>query len=68
MRKEALGEVLADELKVIREYVSEIPHMSKKLDKVSNDVDELKTDMKAVKAVVKTHSKEIAALNAAVFK
>ena len=65
MRKEALGEVLADELKVIREYVSEIPKMSDKLDKVADDVEELKTDTKAVKTVVKDHEQRITNLETA---
>jgi hypothetical protein len=65
MRKEALGEVLMDELKVIREYVEEIPNISKKLDSVAGNVDSLKNDMQAVKAVAKNHESRIKELETA---
>lgn len=58
-RKEVLCEVLADELKAIHELVSDIPKISRKANKLVIDVGELKNDMKAVKAVIKEHSKQL---------
>ncbi len=47
-RKGILGEVLFDELKAIREYVSEIPAIKRKL----NEVDERLIE---VERIVRTH-------------
>lgn len=63
-RKLVLGEVLADELKVIHEYVMEIPGINKRLISVKKDVKELKADMQIVKAIVKDHSRQLNALTA----
>jgi 2-phospho-L-lactate guanylyltransferase (CobY/MobA/RfbA family) len=59
MRKEVLGEVLMDELRVIREYVEDIPIIKKKVTKLESDMEEVKTDVKAIKAVVREHDREI---------
>ncbi len=59
MRKETLGEVLFDELKAIREYVSDIPAIKTDLAIVKDGVEILKTDMCAVKSMLKAHDKEI---------
>ena len=61
-RKEVLGEVLADELKVIREYVQDVPIIKDGVARLENDMEIVKTDIKAIKAVVRHHSLEIKAL------
>jgi hypothetical protein len=57
-RKVVLGEVLADELKVIRAYVQDIPTLKQDVGTLKTDVSELKSDMKVVKAVIKDISKQ----------
>ena len=59
MRKEVLGEVLMGELKVIREYVQDIPAIKQDVAVIKDDVETLKTDMNAVKAVIREHDQEI---------
>lgn len=51
-RKDILGEVLFDELKAIREYVSEIPAIKRKL----NEVDQRLIE---VERIVKIHEVDI---------
>jgi len=51
-RKLVLGEVLADELRVTREYVKDIPAIKHRLTNVETDVHELKSDMKVVKVAI----------------
>lgn len=46
-------EQVLDEIKAVHELVAEVPMMARKLDRVEQDVAELKQDMKAVKAAVK---------------
>lgn len=58
-RKMVLGEVLADELKAIREYVQDVPAIRRDIETLKEDVAELKSDMKIVKAVVIDQSKQI---------
>ena len=65
MRKEVLGDVLMDELKVIREYVQDIPAIKQDVNTIKTDVGELKTDVKAIKAVVKDHEQRIINLETA---
>ena len=48
-RRAILGEVLADQLQVILEYVSDIPEMKRDIAVLKTDVTELKSDMKIVK-------------------
>lgn len=59
MRKEVLGEVLMGELKAIREYVQEIPAIKKSVYRLEVDMTEVKTDIKAIKAVIKDHSSQM---------
>jgi 2-phospho-L-lactate guanylyltransferase (CobY/MobA/RfbA family) len=59
MRKEVLGEVLLDELKAIREYVSDIPAIKRGVAILTDDVEEIKTDIKAIKSVVKDYSRQL---------
>ncbi len=58
-RKKVLGEVLADELKVIREYVQDLPEIKRDVETLKEDVAELKADMKTVKAAVTDQSKQL---------
>jgi hypothetical protein len=43
-------EQVLDEIKAVHELVAEVPKMARKLDRVKQDVAELKQDMKVVKA------------------
>lgn len=65
MRKEVLSEVLMDELKAIREFVEDIPVIKQKVTKIEVDMGEVKTDLKAVKAVLKNHEQRITILETA---
>jgi hypothetical protein len=56
-RKGVLGEAIMDELKAIRELVSDVPVISRKVSKLEEDVAILKTDVVTIKAVVTDHSK-----------
>ena len=58
-RKEVLGEVLADELKTILEYVKDVPVIKQKVDKLEEDMTEVKSDMKVVKAAVTDISRQL---------
>lgn len=58
-RREVLGEVMMDELRIIREYVSDIPVMKKDIATLKEDVSELKSDMKTVKTVLRDHERDI---------
>lgn len=49
-RKAVLGEVLADELKDITEYVKDVPLIKKKVDALETDMQEVKSDIKIIKA------------------
>ncbi len=53
-----LGEVLADELKAIREGISNLPTRTE-FNELKTDVEELKSDMKVVKAAVTDQSKQL---------
>jgi outer membrane murein-binding lipoprotein Lpp len=54
-KREVLGEVLADELKAIHELVSDVPTIKKTVEALDNDMQIVKSDTKAIKAVVKNH-------------
>jgi uncharacterized protein (UPF0335 family) len=71
-RKAVLGEVLADELKVIMEYVAGIPRIERKVATLEKDMKEVKSDVKVIKTVVtdmgrelKDHDKRLTRLEAA---
>jgi peptidoglycan hydrolase CwlO-like protein len=64
-RKQVLGEVLADELKVIHELVSDVPKISKKVNKLYKDMQIVKSDIKTIKAAVKNHESRIVHLEPA---
>jgi len=62
-RREVLGEVLLDELKIIREYLETVskdtPVIKQKIIDLEDDMFEVKNDLKAIKAVIKDHSREL---------
>lgn len=57
--RQLLGEVLADKLQAILEYVEDIPAIKRYVQTLKTDVEELKTDMKVVKAVLADHSQKL---------
>lgn len=58
-RKEVLGEVLADELKSILEYVKEMPVMQNELHQVHATVNDISDRLSVLEHVVKEHESEI---------
>lgn len=58
-RKAVLGEALADELKVITEYVKDVPLIKKKVENLESDMQEVKSDIKIIKAAVTDLSKQV---------
>lgn len=58
-RKEALGEVLADELKAILEYVKDMPAMQNELHQVHATVNDISDRLSVLEHVVKDHESEI---------
>ena len=71
-RKAVLGEVLADELKVIMEYVAGVPRIERKVATLEKDMHHVKSDIKVIKAVVtdiswqqKDHDKRLVRLETA---
>ena len=51
-RNEVLGEVLSDQLRVIMEYVKDIPHIKRRVDTLEEDMREVKSDVKNLKVAV----------------
>ncbi len=71
-RKQVLGEVLHDELKIIKEYLEDLPLIKQKVTKIQEDVEGLKSDMKVVKTILRerdtqlnTHEHRLARLETA---
>ena len=58
-RKQVLGEVLSDELKVIREYVQDVPLLKQDIQVIKGDISELKSDMKIVKVAITDMSRQL---------
>jgi len=58
-RKEVLGEVLADELKVIREYVQDVPAVKQELHQVKATVEDISDRLTVIEYVVKDHESEL---------
>ncbi len=54
-RREVLGEVLADELKVIHEYVQDIPLIKQKLAEVDQRLIRVEDRLVVVEAVTRAH-------------
>lgn len=61
-RKEVLGEVLADELKAIKEYVQDVPLVKQELHQVKATVDDISDRLSVIEHVVKDHETEIKSL------
>lgn len=64
-RKEALGEVLMDELKVIREYLEHITPLVQLIPEMREDIAALKADMHVMKLLYKDHEARITTLELA---
>lgn len=58
-RKEVLGEVLADELKAINEYVKDIPKVKEEVHQVLATVDDLNERLTVMEHVIKSHEVDI---------
>lgn len=58
-RKDVLGEVLADELKAIREYVEDVPKVKEEVHQVHAKVDDIDDRLKVIEAVVKHQETDI---------
>ena len=58
-RKEVLGEVLADELKAIMEYVRGVPRIERKVDRLEADMRGVKSDIKVIKAMLTDTNREL---------
>lgn len=61
-RKAVLGEVLADELKAIKEYVQDVPGIKQELHQVKATVDEISDRLSVIEHVVKDHESELTQL------
>lgn len=49
--RQVMGEVMADQLKAILEYVSEIPAIKQRLDSIEARLDSLEAEFKPLKAL-----------------
>jgi len=58
-RKEALGELLMDELKVIREYLQDLPAMKRDLHDVKETVARIEAQQHVTDAVVRAHDDDL---------
>jgi len=58
-RKIALGEVLADELKVILEYVQEIPNIQSDIRRIDKKLDKTESRVTTLEYIVKAHEKDL---------
>lgn len=58
-RKAVLGEVLADELKAILEYVKNVPAMQEELHQVHATVNDISDRLNVLEHIVKEHESEI---------
>jgi len=61
-RKEVLGEVLADELKAIAEYVKDMPVIREELHQVHATVNEINERLSVMEHVVREHEADIKSL------
>lgn len=57
--KQILGEVLADKLDAILEYVKDVPAMGQELHKVHATVNEISDRLTVIEHVVREHESEI---------
>ncbi len=61
-QRHILGEVLADQLKAILEYVQEIPDVKRRLGSLETKVDKVDSRLIVVEAIVKDHEIELKAI------
>ncbi|HUA13412.1 MAG TPA: hypothetical protein VL989_02850 [Candidatus Sulfotelmatobacter sp.] len=61
-RRDVLGEVLADELKAIGEYVKDVPKIQEELHQVHAAVDDMSGRLTVFEHVLKEHEQEIQTL------
>lgn len=61
-RREVLGEILADELKVIGEYVKDVPKIQEEVHQVHAKVDDVSDRLKVFEQVLREHEEEIKGL------
>jgi peptidoglycan hydrolase CwlO-like protein len=61
-RKDILGEVLADELKAISEYVKDVPKIQEEVHQIHAKVDDMNDQIKVFKHVLKEHEEELSSL------
>jgi DNA repair ATPase RecN len=61
-RKKVLGEVLADELKAIAEYVKDMPAIKEELHQVHATVNEVNERLSVIEHVVRGHEADIKSL------
>ena len=58
-KREVLGEVLADELRSIREYVEDVPKVKEEVHQVHAKVDDIDDRLRVIEAVVKHQETDI---------
>jgi hypothetical protein len=58
-QRKVLGEVLADQLKAILEYVQEIPDVKRRLGNLETKVDKVDGRVIVVEAIVREHETEL---------
>ena len=58
-RKAVFGEAILDELKAIREYLTDIPVMNKKIDVLDEKVDALQQNDNVTEVVLREHEADI---------
>jgi uncharacterized protein YaaN involved in tellurite resistance len=61
-RKEVLGEILADELKAIGEYVKDVPKIQQEVHQIHATVDDMNDRLKVFEVVLKEHEADIRSL------
>ena len=61
-RRAVLGEALMDELKVIREYVQDVPAIKADVHQVKATVEEINDRLGVIATVVREHEREIRGL------
>jgi hypothetical protein len=62
-RKEVMGDILADELQAIREYVQDVPLIKQELHHVAAAVETISGHLSVISTVVKDHESVLQKLN-----
>lgn len=58
-KRQVLGSVLSDQLAAIQEAVKNVPEMKKQLDKLTEDFDVERSDVKIIKAAMTDMSEQV---------